>query len=166
MRTSSLRQCALDLLLIPQRGKVLRLRRRVVRDAPAARAVAGATPQSEGRVRGRGEVEIHTSPLPSWGRSRSINPWREGHLNAAVGHGGSTRSTSGCRHCPNCSRRSPASVRSRGRWLRPPTAAVAPTPRSASASTQRPPSGFQPLSMETAGSRRRSGLPRVGMPPP
>ena len=32
--------------------------------------------------------------------------------------------------------------------------------------TQRPPSGFHPPAMETAGSMRRSGLPRVGLPPP
>ena len=48
-----------------------------------------------------------------------------------VGRGGATRSSSGCRRCRNCPRRSPASVRPRGRWLRPPTAALAPTPRSA-----------------------------------
>ena len=90
MRTSHLPQCALDLLLIPQRGKVLRLRLRVARGAPAARAVAVATPLAEGSVRVRGEVEIHTSPLPSWGRYRTINPWREGRPNAAVGRGGTT----------------------------------------------------------------------------
>jgi len=44
MRTSRLRRCTVDLFLIPQRGKVLRLRRRVARGAPAARAVAVATP--------------------------------------------------------------------------------------------------------------------------
>ncbi len=54
----------------------------------------------------------------------------------------------------------------RGGWLRPPTAVLAPTPRSASAPTQRSPSGFHPPSKETAGSRRPSGLPRVGLPPP
>jgi len=74
MRTSRLRRCAPDLLLIPQRGKVLRLRRRVARGAPAAGAVAVATPLAEGSVRVRGEVEIHTSPLPFRGRYRSINP--------------------------------------------------------------------------------------------
>ena len=51
----------------------------------AISAVAGATPQSEGLVRVRGEVEIHTSPLPPWGRSRTNNPWREGRPNAALG---------------------------------------------------------------------------------
>ena len=49
-------------LLILRCGNVLRLSGRVARGAPAARAVAGATPQSEGLVRVRGEVEIHTSP--------------------------------------------------------------------------------------------------------
>ena len=88
MRTSRLRRCTVDLFLIPQRGKVLRLSRRVARGAPAARAVAVATPQSEGLVRVRGEVEIHTSPLPSWARDRAINPWREGHPNAAEETGG------------------------------------------------------------------------------
>ena len=40
----------------------------------AAPAVAGATPLAKGSVRVRGEVEIHTSPLPSRGRSRTIDP--------------------------------------------------------------------------------------------
>ena len=132
----------------------------------AAAVVAGATPQSEGLVRVRDEVGIHTSTLPSRGRSRTNNPWREGRPNAASGRGGSTRSSSGCRRCPNCPRRSPARVRPRVRWPRPPTVALAPTPRSASVSTQRPPSGFHPPSMETAGSRLQSGVPRVGMSPP
>ncbi len=84
MRTSSVRRCAPDLLLIRQHGKALRLRRPMARGVPASGAVAVATPLAEGSVRVRGEVEIHTSPLPSRGRYRSINPWREGHPNAAV----------------------------------------------------------------------------------
>ena len=149
------------------RGNVLRSGRPVARDTRAVRAVVGATPLAEGSVRVRAEVEIHTSPLPSRGRSRSNNPWREGRPNAAVERGDSTRSSCGCRRCPNCPRRSPASVRPRGRWLpATPTAALAPTPRSASAPTQRPPSGFHLPSKETAGPRRRAGLPRVGLPPP
>ena len=58
--------------LSASRDNVLRLRRRVARGAPAAGVVAVATPQSEGLVRVRGEVEIHTSPLPSRGRSRPL----------------------------------------------------------------------------------------------
>lgn len=104
MRTSRLRRCAADRPLILYGDPVLRLRRSVARGAPAARAVAGATPQSEGLVRVRDEVEIHTSPLPSWGRSRTNNPWREGHPNAAVERGGSTDPPPACRRCPNCSR--------------------------------------------------------------
>ena len=53
---------------------VLRQRCRVRRGTPAVLAVAVATPLAEGSVRVRGEVEIHTSPLPSWGRYRTINP--------------------------------------------------------------------------------------------
>ena len=166
MRTARLRRCAPDLLLIPQRGKVLRLCRRVARGAPAARAVAVATHQSEGLVRVRGEVEIHTSPLPFRGRYRSINPGREGRPNADVERGESTRSSCGCRRCPNCSRRSPCQ--------RPPAWSLAPAthehlgPDTAIrvCLTQRPPSGFQPPALETAGAMRRSGVPRVGLPPP
>ena len=52
----------------------------------AAETVAGATRLAAGSVRARGEVEIHTSPLPSWGRSRTNNPWREGPSSAASRH--------------------------------------------------------------------------------
>ena len=50
--------------------------------AGAALEVVGATPQSEGLVRVRTQVCFHTpAPVP-WGRSRSINPSREGPLPA------------------------------------------------------------------------------------
>ena len=78
----------------------------------------GSDPPVRGPGTGSGPgVLAHPPPLPSWGRYRTINPWREGHPNAALERGGSTRSSSGRRRCPNCSRRSPASVRPRGPWL-------------------------------------------------
>ena len=55
------RGCTPTVLLIVRCGNVLRLGRSVGGGTGATRAVAGATPQSEGLVRVRGEVEIHTS---------------------------------------------------------------------------------------------------------
>jgi len=74
--------------------------------------------------------------------------------------------SSGCRRCPNCPRRSPCQ-RPPAWWLAPathgglgPDTAISVCPYAAA------PSGFHPPSTETAGSRRPSGLPRVGLPPP
>ena len=46
--------------------------------ARAALTGTGATPQSEGLVRVRTQVCLHTCPRLPWGRSRAINPSRKG----------------------------------------------------------------------------------------
>ena len=48
-------------------------------DAPGAPTGTGATPQSKGLVRVRGSACFHTLAPPSWGRSRSNYPLREGY---------------------------------------------------------------------------------------
>ena len=91
-----------------------------------ARAGPGATPRPEGLVRHSAECVFTPSPLPSKGRSRANHPLREGHPNAAWGRGGSTRSSSGCPPLPKrLAPVSPARVRTRSRWPRPPTATLA-----------------------------------------
>ena len=74
MRTSALRRCAPGSPPIGRRNTVCWPIGPAGRGIGAARSVAGATPLAKGSVRVRGEVEIHTSPLPSRGRSRTIDP--------------------------------------------------------------------------------------------
>ena len=55
------------------------------------RPVTGATPQSEGLVRARGQVCFHTQPPPSRGRSRSNDPYAGRRFERRVRGGGSPR---------------------------------------------------------------------------
>jgi len=74
MRTSGFRRCAPDLPFIRWRSNVLRLRRPVARGALAEGAGLGATPQSEGLVRVRGQVCLRTPAPDPRGRSRTSDP--------------------------------------------------------------------------------------------
>ena len=60
----------------------------------------GATPLAKGSVRVRGEVETHTSPLPSRGTpAPSIPAGRQSERRCGTQR--TNRSSSGCRCCPN-----------------------------------------------------------------
>ena len=74
MRTLGLRRCAPEFRLILGRGKVLRLRRPVVRGTVARGAWSVATPLAEGSVRVRGQVCLHTSSPDPRGRSQTSDP--------------------------------------------------------------------------------------------
>jgi len=102
----------------------------------AVRAGSGATPRPEGLVRHSDECGFTPSSLPSRGRSRTRDPLREGH--PSTGH-----------RLPNGSR---LFLLACERRVAGPGHPLQPRPRhrlSASATTQRPPSGFRRRSMET-----------------
>ena len=171
MRTSRPRRCAPDLPFIRWRGKTLGLRRRVARGVPSGLGPWLGDPpvRGPGTGSGRGGNSHFAPTLPGSLQHQQFLAGRPSERRF-----GTRRSNPIllrlCRRCPNCPCRSPASVRLRGGWLRPPTAVLAPTPRSASPLRSAPRPGFtaRPRRPPVRGGRptcRESGCPRRERPP-